>query len=161
MAVRRDSVWVKIPSLIVFVFKKLDCILSRSLLGLRGLGEVKCGFKLLESISRWWMGVGSWFRPVVVIIVKLYQWRFWGSWLTNLAARPTDNNPCVLWRLPCPHQPSPTQGDNSSNTAGIIVAIIQELHPMALSSLSLLFTLFHELLDRLDVMLEVAMFGDE
>ena len=32
---------------------------------------------------------------------------------------------------------------------------------MALSSLSLLFTLFHELLDWLDVVLEVTMFGDE
>ena len=74
-------------------FKKLDRVLSGSLLSLKGSGELERRFKLtgegFEAMNNVLWDVGPRFRPVVIIVIKFRQGRFGGSWSANLTAGPT------------------------------------------------------------------------
>jgi len=67
--------------------EKLDHILSRALLSLKGSGELECRFKLtgegFGAVDDVLWDVGSWLLLVVIVVLKLHQRWFRGSWSTN------------------------------------------------------------------------------
>ena len=145
-------------------FKKLNCVLSGDLLSLKGSRELERrlelageGFEAMDDIL--W-DVGPLFRPLMIVFFKLCQRRFWGSWSTDLAARP------VAVLVFCSGfivliYPLQFMRDNGGNASGVVVVSRKLLVMVLFSGLSLSFTFFHKLLDQFNIMLEAIVLGDE